>query len=330
MPDQTPLWLIANHQVFALDKRPTPQCHAATLTETADGAILGAWFAGAEENAPDVGIWTAHWKGVAWTAPREVADGVQYVEIGAGRTVRHPCWNPALFTTPDGRVLLFFKVGPNPRDWWGEVMFSNDGGESWHGCRRLPEGILGPIKNKPVRVGKDILCPSSTEHGERGWNVHFEICNMQARDWRRTPNVLRNGIEAIQPTVLSHPGGRFQALVRTRRAGVIAETWSEDNGKTWSPLTPTNLPNPNSGIDAVTLEDGRFLLVYNPVRRGRTPISLAVSENGRQWRDVGVLADGPGEYSYPAIIQAKDGRVHILFTWKRIGIRHVIIDPAGI
>ena len=90
----------------------------------------------------------------------------------------------------------------------------------------------------------------------------------------------------------------------------------------------TSLPNPNSGIDAVTLRDGRHLIVYNHATEGRTPLNVAVSRDGRRWDPVVVLERDPGEYSYPAVIQSGDGRVHITYTWKRQRIKHVAIDPT--
>ena len=78
----------------------------------------------------------------------------------------------------------------------------------------------------------------------------------------------------------------------------------------------------------MTLRDGRHLLVYNPVAKGRSPLSVAVSPDGKSWRDILVLESDPGEYSYPAIIQTADGRVHISYTWKRQRLRHVIVDPS--
>ena len=86
--------------------------------------------------------------------------------------------------------------------------------------------------------------------------------------------------------------------------------------------------NPSSGTDAVTLKDGRHLLIYNPVPKGRTPLVIAVSRDGRDWKPVVTLEDEPGEYSYPAIIQTADGRVHATYTWKRERVKHVVIDPA--
>ncbi len=77
------------------------------------------------------------------------------------------------------------------------------------------------------------------------------------------------------------------------------------------------------------LHDGRAMLIYNPLTEGRHRLHAALSESGRQWRDVLVLEDSAGEYSYPAIIQAGDGLVHVTYTWRRERIRHVVIDPSG-
>ena len=89
-----------------------------------------------------------------------------------------------------------------------------------------------------------------------------------------------------------------------------------------------SLPNPNSGIDAVTLQDGRQLLVFNNTPRGRTPLNVALSRDGVEWKVVLTLEDQPGEYSYPAVIQAADGRVHITYTYRRQSIKHVVLDPS--
>ena len=93
-------------------------------------------------------------------------------------------------------------------------------------------------------------------------------------------------------------------------------------------MKATSLPNPNAGIDAVMLRDGRGLLVYNHTEKGRSPLNVAVSSDGKLWNAALVLEDKPGEYSYPAVIQTTDGLVHITYTWKRQRIKHVVIDPT--
>jgi predicted neuraminidase len=139
-------------------------------------------------------------------------------------------------------------------------------------------------------------------------------------------------VQAIQPSLLRHSQTRLQALGRTRDSGIF-QTWSEDNGRTWGPLTTTGLPNPSSGTDAVTLADGRHVLVYNHNThdRGRSPLNVAVSDDGRAWRAALVLEDDPDApdgFAYPAVIQTSDGLVHVSYTWQRKRVRHVVLDPT--
>jgi predicted neuraminidase len=205
---------------------------------------------------------------------------------------------------------------------------SLDQGKTWSEARTLPQGILGPIKNKPVQLANgDILCPTSSE--DAGWRVHFERTADLGQNWSKT-DALNDGrsISAIQPSVLFLGGENLLALGRTRQ-GRIFQITSDDSGRTWGEMTLTNLPNPNAGTDAVTLKDGRHLLVYNHTVRGRSPLNLAISENGIIWQAALELENEPGsEFSYPAVIQTSDGLVHITYTWKRQKIRHAVIDPA--
>jgi predicted neuraminidase len=314
---------------FIYDEAPFPSCHASTIVETPEG-LAAAWFGGTYEQHIDVEIWFSRKTNGQWSEPVSIADGVQI------DTVRYPCWNPVLFQVPDGDLILYYKVGPSPREWWGMQKASSDNGKSWSEAVRLPEGILGPIKNKPVLLDNGVLIsPSSTEHD--GWRVHFEISHDLGRTWQIIgPINDANEFNVIQPSILTYEDGRLQILCRSQEDRVIAG-WSEDGGKTWSRLTATGLPNPNSGTDAVTLQNGLQLLVYNPTVRDegqwggpRTPLSVAVSKDGENWTQVLTLEDQPGEYSYPAVIQGKDGLVHITYTWRREKIKHVVIDPVKI
>jgi predicted neuraminidase len=309
---------------FIYEKAPFPSCHASTIVETKSG-LVAAWFGGTRERDPDVCIYVSRNGDGHWTAPAEVANGVGFA------TNRFPCWNPVLFQPKTGPLLLFYKVGPSPALWWGMMMTSGDDGKTWSKPRRLPDGILGPIKNKPVQLANgDMLCPSSTE-GEGGWRVHFERTSDLGQTWQATAPVNDSKeIGAVQPSILFHPDGKLQAMGRTKQ-GKIFQIWSDDDGWTWGKMTLTPLPNPNSGTDAVTLKDGRQFLVYNhnDQPKGRSPLNVAVSNDGENWRAALVLEDEPGkQFSYPAVIQTSDGLVHITYTWKRERIKHAVVDPA--
>jgi predicted neuraminidase len=308
-----------------------PECHASTLVEIAPGQIVAAWFGGTKERNPDVGIWVARQENGRWLPAVEVANGIQ--PTGP----RLPTWNPVLFLPKSGPLVLFYKVGPSPSTWWGMVTTSADGGKTWSPSRRLPEGILGPIKNKPLQLADGSwLAPSSTEGNKDGWLVHFEISHDAGATWSAVGPIGKGpGFDAIQPSILFHKDGSLEALCRTKQ-GVVAQTWSKDQGKTWSALTAIDLPNPNSGTDAVTLADGRHLLVYNhsahragEAKGNRYPLDVALSSDGLAWTRVLTLETEPSVagYSYPAVIQTADGLVHVTYTWDRKLIKHVILDP---
>jgi len=323
---------IIQHE-FIYETAPYPECHASTIEETPAG-LVASWFGGTSERDPDVGIRVSRHINGQWTPSVEVANGIQYTLPG-GTVHRHPTWNPVLFQYPNGPLMLFWKCGPSPSTWWGMVSQSADNGATWSMARRLPEHIDGPVRNKPILL-KDgtLLCGSSTEFD--GWRVHFEMTKDQGLSWQRTP-AINDGksIGAIQPTLLRHKDGSIQALCRNQNGeGPILSTTSSDGGLSWSDLEPINLPNPNSGIDAVTLKDGRHLLVYNHTNRrtgmprGREMINVAVSDNGVDWKPALTLdREEKAEFSYPAVIQASGGSVHITYTWKRSKVQHFELNP---
>jgi predicted neuraminidase len=303
---------------FIFAQAQVPSCHASTIVEAGDGLVC-AWFAGTREGASDVGIWVSRCSTDGWSEPCQVATGWHGVR-------RYPCWNPVLHRRPAAAASLdlYYKVGPSPRRWWGMRLRSGDGGRTWSAPERLAHGILGPIKNKPITVADGtLLAPSSCER--RRWCIHIERSGDGGETWHRgAPLNDGRAFAAIQPTLLPWPDGRLQLLCRTRQ-GVIAQAWSEDAGHHWSPLAATHLPNPDSGIDAVMLADGRALLVYNHSQTARSPLNLAVSGDGETWQAAQVLEAEPGEFSYPAIIEDSRGEVHVTYTWNRRRIRRAII-----
>lgn len=313
---------------FVFETTPFPESHAATIAETPSGLVT-AWFGGTKERNPDVGIWLSRMENNIWSKPEEVANGV------VNETLRYACWNPVLFQIPGSDLLLFYKVGPNVAGWKGFVMRSSDHGKSWSKAEQLPDGFLGPVKNKPLLLADgSILAPSSTEGN--GWHVHFELSKDRGRTWTKIGPVNSDRlINAIQPSLLVHGNGDLQILCRSQNR-MIATSWSKDSGQSWSKMELTNMPNNNSGTDATTLKDGRHILVYNHVKTpekgkkgARTPLNLAVSKDGVNWEAALVLEDSPiSQYSYPSVIQSADGMLHVVYTWRRQRIKYVKIDPS--
>ena len=143
---------------------------------------------------------------------------------------------------------------------------------------------------------------------------------------------------AIQPSVLMYlkdnpNSDKYQIICRSKQ-GVLTQSWSTDACRTWSKMTATTLPNPNAGTDAVTLTNGYQLLVYNHTTRkgefprGREMLNVAVTKDGQKWQAAAILEKEKGEFSYPGVIQTADDLVHIVYTYKRQKVKHVILDPA--
>lgn len=362
---------VAENQ-FIYEKASFPECHASTIEELPNGDLVAAFFGGTKERNPDVVIWTARKpKGSdRWTEPQIAADGVFQLSdtlcaiaglsgidsattpASAGPTGPHfkgdmatarrkACWNPVLFHHPaTGELMLFYKIGTNVADWTGWLVRSADGGRTWSDREPLPAGILGPIKNKPVYSQGRLLCPSSRE-GD-GWRAWIEYTDDLGKTWHSTGPIEAdsmcnsNGtkimpIYSIQPSILKLKDGRLQFLARSRNSR-LATSYSSDNGATWSKIHLSDLPNNNSGTDAVTLGDGRHVLIYNDFatipgtpKGPRTPLCVAVSDDdGKTWHNAVTLEDSPvSQYSYPSIIQGADGDLHAVYTFRRQRIKYV-------
>lgn len=300
---------------FIYQSAPFPSCHASTLIETERG-ILASWFGGTYERHPDVSIYTSLLQNGKWSTPKMVADGVE------NKDFRNPTWNPVLYQNPNGQIVLFYKEGPNPREWWGLYKTSDDGGKTWSKAIQIPPGMLGPVKNKTVTLADGSLLHPSSFETNGTWSMHVETTTSDIQNWKKI-EIDNGSFHAIQPTVLFYPNGKLQMLARTQE-DVIGTTWSSDGGKTWSTVESTGLIHNNSGIDAVTLQSGIQLLLCNPIKDGRNKLSLMMSMDGVNWEEIHVLEDEPkGEFSYPAIIQAKDGTVHMTYTYNRKKIKYL-------
>lgn len=317
---------------FVWTSAPFPSAHASTIVEAADGTLVAAWFGGSDEGEPDVGIWTARkvpGAGAKWTAPALVF-----------KEPNQPAWNPVLWRTAEGAVRLDFKIGPSPREWSAGWTVSTDSGATWAEPKWHPSGLLGPIRCKPIRLADGAVLAGTSFESYRTWASWMERSEDGGATWTKHGPIAfldeaANRQGTIQPTLLEVAPGHVRALFRTRGLGKISRAESKDGGRTWGPMELTDMDHPGAGIDAVRLTDGRCVMIYNPARTGRNPLSLAVSKDGglswERWIDVDRLIEGErGELSYPAIIQGADGDLHATWTWKRERVRYARVSLSAI
>ncbi|WP_236979080.1 sialidase family protein [Membranihabitans maritimus] len=304
--------------VFNEGNKDFAQCHASTVAQLNNGSYIVAWFGGSHEKHDDVGIWISKGEPGNWSDPIELE-----------KLREDPHWNPVLFTAPDGKVILYFKVGKEIPTWETWYTVSDDNGTTWSEAKELvpgDRGGRGPVKNKPIILSNgDWLAPASHEEGQ--WDSFVDISKDGGKTWKASEYIPMDrkkyeGKGSIQPTLWESEPGHVHMLVRTSE-GFIGRSDSDDYGVTWSELYETSLPNPNSGIDLVKLEDGALVLAYNPDDKNwgdRAPLTLAVSEdNGKTWPykhdiETGVPDD---EFSYPSIISAGRDKVAAVYTWQR-------------
>jgi predicted neuraminidase len=337
---------------FIFTTAPFKSCHASTIVQLRNGDFLAAWFGGTAEGNPDVAIYASRRTHDGWSVPFQLV-----------REPNTPTWNPVLFHSEDGRLWLYYKFGAGPTTWRASRIFSTDEGATWSQPERLPDGILGPIKDKPLVLDGGTIVSGSSVETLQSWNVWIERSTDNGISWTKvgpvsppalpkspfrnphpTPRIYAGqppsqisssppipyGI--IQPALVPLDGNNHLRLYArsTSNIGSICVADSSDGGVTWTEARAIDIPNPNSGIDAIKLRDGRVILIYNNTRTGRTPLNLAVSADGENFKMFATLESEPGEFSYPAVIQGSDGNLYITYTWNRTRIKYVRIPLSEI
>ena len=316
--------IIQHQHIFTPGQQAFRQCHASTICQLSNDEIAAAWFGGDHEKAPNVAIWFSKRKNGEWSTPAKIADKENI-----------PCWNPVLLALPD-KLVLFYKVGREIMSWQTMVKESYDFGESWGDERELVPGDFGgrgPVKNKCLILkDKTILAPASVEG--RYWECFVDRSTDGGRTWEKSENVPleKSALKdrgVIQPSLWEDDQGIVHMFMRSSE-GAIYSSDSADSGNSWSTARQTQLPNNNCGLDLTRLEDGRLVLVYNPVSgnwAARSPIAFSVSEDkGVTWSGPQILDHVPcekneerAEFSYPAVVsRGKD--IFLTYTWKRQSI----------
>ena len=331
-------------------KRPadTDFAHASTNLHLKDDSVILAWFSGSREGNDDVSIYYVKREGDNWSLPKKLEDHIH-----------QPHWNPVLFSLGEDRLILFYKVGKSITEWQTYYCISNDRGCTFSRPVELVKGDRGgrgPVRNKPIRLSNGyIAAPASTEDGI--WHAFTDISSDNGETWLKSSDVyIENltfnkneviitdsqkkipvsnqsfyGRGVIQPTLWESSPGNVHMLLRSSE-GFIYRSDSIDYGRTWTNSYKTELPNNNSGIDLVKVDQGSLFLVSNPVGKNwgaRSPISLSVShDNGSTWEKLMDLDSGDGEFSYPAITHTGN-RLFISYSHKRESIVFWEIEIKG-
>jgi len=309
--------ILSQELIFNINNPPAPSCHASTVAFH-EGRFYAAWFGGTDEGANDVGIWISNKEKdrEVWNAP---------IVISSSQNIPH--WNPVLFSFKE-KLFLYYKKGFSIPEWQTHFKVFESG--YWSGEKELVLGDKrgrGPVKNKPIKLENGlILAPASSESGTEPpagtnmWNAFVDV-STDCINWK-AQTLIPADVNLIQPAFWESVDG-VHALMRSD-AGSVYRSDSIDGGLIWNRAYKTDLPNNNSGIDAV-YAGGCLYVVYNPIADNwgaRTPLLVAKSvDNGITWHETLTLEDSKGEYSYPSIIEA-DGFLHIVYTYQRRGIMY--------
>lgn len=324
--------------------KPTPSAHAVTVAEILpdnDAAVhepvrlLAAWFGGSREGAADVSLYQSVWSSVESWAPTSELLNRPEAERQLGRNIRK-LGNPLLVAEP-GRLHLFF-VSVSYGGWAGSAInrrVSDDGGVSWSSAHRI---ITSPFFNLSTLVrnpGTWLI------DGSLGLPVYHEFLNKHGEWLRLDPDgrVLSKSRMAmprptLQPAVVPLDGTHAVAALRDAGPGPNQIQWSEtrDGGQSWTQQSPRTVPNPNSAAAMIGLHDRSLLMACNPIPGNRNQLALLRStDQGETWNLVRVIEQSPNdrdEFSYPALLQDRTGMIHLLYTWKRQGIRHARFTQA--
>ncbi len=349
--------------------------HAPGIVECPNGDLLVSWYRGSgERTADDVAVYGSWRKGgeAAWSEPFMLADTLGFPDCNTALFLddRRQLWlfYPTILAHSWESCLTNFKISsryeaPGMPVWdrEGLVLLKPDGfGEPAQ--KQLDEAV-GPLKialgEKQRQELAEMRARLDDELFQRlGWQPRckptqlpsgrlllplysdtFSASVMAISDdygvtWRASRPLL--GWGNIQPAVLRRDDGALLAYMRENGiTGRVRVSESSDEGETWGPVGVSELANPGSGLDAVRLASGAWLLVHNDTLAGRNRLAVSLSrDEGRTWSRTRHLEDEPvGSYHYPAVIQGRDGTIHVAYSYFVEGgksIKHAAFDEAWV
>lgn len=314
-----------------------PFSHGSNLIALDDDRLVCVWFAGSSEGHADTAILMADcnrsrfhdpWRGPLWSEPVAIAHE-------DGQAVG----NPVLFCESVNDWWLFYSTFPPRRGNNTTVRYqtSRDGGLSWSPAQTLTER-LGYWTRHPVAILSDgaWALPLSYQYERPPVSMLWRTCD---RGLHWTESRITGSENRIHPSLVRLEEGRVQAYLRDCESHCVYRADSYDNGKSWVSVQPMPLPNNNSSVQALRLQNGAIALAFNDQqwRKRRSPLTLAASRDGGQtWpvrKDLIPYLDldaALAQFSYPSIVQMTDQSLHMSFTYKTDCIAHAVLSESSL
>jgi predicted neuraminidase len=307
--------------------------HPACMTELNNGDLYLVYYGGKGEYATDTAVFGARLKkGTAqWTPPQPIAHD-PFRSVGNG----------VVWEAPDGVVWLFYVVRYGETWSTSRIQFkiSRDHAETWSDASVLSQDGGDMVRNRPIVLNDgDYLLPIYHETGHDTELVgpdstsQFLRFNPAKRTWAKS-GAIRSGRGNIQPAVVQLNDHDLVAYCRRggdydpKTVGYIVRSESHDGGRTWSEGKDSPFPNPNAAVEFLKLRSGRLLLIFNDSMTRRTPLTVAVSsDQDRTWPIRRNIREGNNDFGYPTVVQARDGRIHLVYTSdRRSVVNHAVFD----
>ena len=347
--------------------------HAPSIVECANGDLLVSWFRGSgERTADDVAIYGS-WrprKSGKWSEPLLLLDTPGFPDGNTAMFIdeRQRLWifwplvlaNTWESSITSYRVASRYKAGAAPQ--WerqGQILLKPEGfaGEFEQALEaRLKTDQVPDIKTNALavmrqragdklyqRLGWQPRCKPTVLRSGRIvlplYSDTFDLSIMALSDdegqsWVASQSLP--GFGNIQPSVLQKTNGTLVAYMRENGPlHRVRMAESSDDGVNWGPIEVTELLNPGSGLDALRLQNGHWVIIYNDTVKGRNQLAVSVSEDeGRTWKWARHLqSQAEGQFHYPAIIQTRDGTLHAVYSYAVRGgksMKHAAFNEAWV
>ena len=303
-----------------------PNHHASSIIEAANGDLLVTWYGGSYESSDDEALFMARRKKGqhTWETP-----------VMLLRDFKAPVGNAVIFSDQRGRVWIVWgrleaKQPLLAHTGWERTRLlyriSDDNGYTWSDNKLFPMDTTGWLpRNLAIKLSTgELIVPLSDERNDKDLSF-FVITKDSGTTWVRSSNIPNAQSQGEQPTVAQRKDGSLLAFLRTGPRLLQSESF--DRGMTWSPAKLTDFKNPDAAISLCSLKNGNLILAWNNQERGRSPLHIARStDSGKTWSTPLMLESNPGEYSYPSVFQASDGLIHVIYTYRRYSIKHVVFN----